>query len=161
MSGPRRRRSGRLGSRGKQGDCPTLGNWQRINEISSLFTTTPVDSFVNARVATSEVGQNMAMGITLDQVRERREAIRGVLEARGAVNPRLFGSVARGKADEKSDLDILIDFRQPAPEGFAYFGALDQLEHELSHLLGTQVHVTVIDPSSPSGRRILSEALPL
>ena len=103
----------------------------------------------------------MAMGITLDQVRERREAIRGVLEARGAVNPRLFGSVARGKADEKSDLDILIDFRQPAPQGFAYFGALDQLEYELSRLLGTQVHVTVIDPSSPSGRKILSEALPL
>ncbi len=101
------------------------------------------------------------MVITLDQIRQRREAIRGVLEARGAVNPRVFGSVARRKADEKSDVDILIDFRQPAPQGFAFFGALDQLEHELSRLLGTQVHVTVIDPSSPSGRKILNEALPL
>src|SRR5712692_8556539 len=104
---------------------------------------------------------NRNMPITLDQVRERREAIRRVLEARGAVNPRLFGSLAVGKADEKSEVDILIDFRQPAPEGFAYFGALDQLEHELSRLLGTQVHVTVIDPSSPSGKKILIEAVPL
>lgn len=101
------------------------------------------------------------MAITLDQVRQRSEAIRRIIEARGAVNPRVFGSLARGSADEKSDVDILIDFRQPAPQGFAYFGALDQLEYELSRLLGTQVHVTVIDPSSPSGRKILSEALPL
>jgi len=101
------------------------------------------------------------VAITLDQVRQRSEAIRRIIEARGAVNPRVFGSLARGSADEKSDVDILIDFRQPAPQGFAYFGALDQLEYELSRLLGTQVHVTVIDPSSPSGRKILSEALPL
>ena len=107
------------------------------------------------------LGHNRNMAVTLDQIRHRREAIRSVLEARGAINPRLFGSLARGKADEKSDVDILIDFRQPAPEGFAYFGALDQLEQELSRLLGTPVHVTVIDPSSPNGRKILSEALPL
>lgn len=107
------------------------------------------------------MGQNRNVAITLDQVRQSRVAIRRVLEARGADNPRIFGSLALGKADEKSDVDILIDFRQPAPEGFAYFGALDLLEHELSRLLGAQVHVTVIDPSSPSGRKILSEALPL
>jgi predicted nucleotidyltransferase len=77
------------------------------------------------------------------------------------IGPRLFGSLARGNSDQKSDVDILIDFRQPAPEGFAYFGALDQLEQELGQLLGTQVHVTVIDPSSPNGRKLLSEALPL
>lgn len=99
--------------------------------------------------------------ITLDQVKAKREAIRGILEARGAGNPRVFGSVVRGRADEKSDVDILIDFRQPGPEGFAFFGALDQLERELSQLLGVRVHVTVIDASSPTGKGILSEALPL
>ena len=107
------------------------------------------------------LGHNMDVAITLDQVRQRKEAIRRVLETRGAVNPRLFGSLARGSADEDSDIDMLIDFRQPAPEGFAYFGALDQLEHELGRLLGAHVHVTVVDPASPSGRQILSEALPL
>jgi uncharacterized protein len=101
------------------------------------------------------------MAITLDEVRERRDAIRGILEPFGAVNPRVFGSLARGTADEKSDVDILVDFRRPAPEGFAYFGALDQMQQELSQLLDTQVHVLVVDPSSPIGREILGEALPL
>ncbi len=63
---------------------------------------------------TGTLGHNRKVVITLDQIRQRREAIRGVLEARGAVNPRVFGSVAHGKADEKSDVDILIDFRQRA-----------------------------------------------
>jgi uncharacterized protein len=99
--------------------------------------------------------------MTLDQVRSRRDAIRRVLEARGAGNPRLFGSVARGRADKDSDIDILIDFREPSPQGFEYFGALDQLEQELSQLLGTRVHVTEVDKSSPVGEKILQEALPL
>ena len=101
------------------------------------------------------------MAITLEQVRSRRDAIRSVLQARGARNPRLFGSVARGRADEQSDIDILIDFGEPSPQGFAYFGALDQLERELTQLLGTPVHVTEVDKSSPVGEKILREALPL
>ena len=101
------------------------------------------------------------MAITLEQVRSRRDAIRSVLEARGAGNPRLFGSLARGLADDKSDIDILIDFREPSPQGFAYFGALDQLEQELSQLLGTRVHVTEVDKASPVGEKILQEAQPL
>lgn len=101
------------------------------------------------------------MAITLDQVRARRDAIRHVLEARGAINPRLFGSVVRGVADDKSDVDILIDFREPGALGFAYFGALDSMEHELGRLLGAPVHVSAVDPESSAGRRILAEAVPL
>ncbi len=101
------------------------------------------------------------MAITLDQLRASREAIRTVVEAQGAANPRVFGSLALGRADDHSDVDILIDFRDPGPQGFAYFGALDQLERELSRLLGAQVHVTVIDPVSPVGKIILGEALSL
>ena len=41
-----------------------------------------------------------------------------------------------------------------------YFGALDQLEGELSHLLGTRVHVTEVDKSTPVGDKILQAALP-
>lgn len=99
--------------------------------------------------------------MTLEQVRSRRDAIRSVLEARGAGNPRVFGSVARGRASDESDIDILIDFQEPSPQGFAYFGALDQLEQELSQLLGTRVHVTEVDESSTVGARILKEAKPL
>jgi predicted nucleotidyltransferase len=101
------------------------------------------------------------MAITIDEVRSRREAIRRVVDAHGAANPRLFGSVAVGRMDDDSDVDILVDFREPGPEGFAYFGTLDQLERELTQLLGTRVHVTEVDKSSPTGKKILSEALPL
>ena len=98
------------------------------------------------------------MAITREQIRSKREAILEALEARGAGNPRLFGSLARGRGDEKSDVDILIDFHEPSPQGFAYFGALDQLGRELTQLLGTLVHVTEVDKSSPVGERILREA---
>ncbi|HVC75133.1 MAG TPA: nucleotidyltransferase domain-containing protein [Candidatus Micrarchaeaceae archaeon] len=99
--------------------------------------------------------------MTLDQVRARREAIRRTLESAGGVNPRLFGSLVRGVADEKSDVDILIDLREPEPQGFAFFGALDRMERELGQLLGASVHVSVVDPLSAAGKRILAEAVPL
>lgn len=39
----------------------------------------------------------------------RREDLSRLLAKYGATNPRLFGSVARGTADEDSDIDILVD----------------------------------------------------
>ncbi len=101
------------------------------------------------------------MRTTLEQLRARRPQIERVLEARGAGNPRVFGSVARGTADDRSAVDILVDFREPAPEGFAYFGALDQLEQDLGRLLGTSVHGSVVDATSPASTEILREAVPL
>ena len=101
------------------------------------------------------------MQLSVSHVRARREAIGRILESEGATNPRLFGSVVRGIADEKSDIDILIDFREPCPLGFAYFGALDRMEHKLGRLLGAPVHVSAVDHQSPAGRRILAEAVPL
>ena len=38
-----------------------------------------------------------------------RDAIRRVVEAHRAANPRVFGSVAHGEDTEDSDLDILVD----------------------------------------------------
>ncbi len=101
------------------------------------------------------------MKTTLELVRAKRSQIERLLEARGAANARVFGSVARGAADERSDVDILIDFREPGPQGFAYFGALDQLEQDLTRLLGTSVHVSVVEAASPAGQRNLREAVPL
>ena len=101
------------------------------------------------------------MAVTLEDVRARRDEIRRLLEANGARNPRIFGSVVRGTADDRSDIDVLIDFTDPNPEGFAYFGALDRLQQELSRVLGRAVHATVIDANSSVGRRALQEAVPL
>lgn len=42
-----------------------------------------------------------------------RERIRAIVAHYGGVNPRVFGSVARGEDTEDSDLDILVD----DPEG--------------------------------------------
>ncbi len=43
-------------------------------------------------------------------VQERREEIITIAAKHGASNLRIFGSVARGEADENSDLDLLIDY---------------------------------------------------
>ena len=42
-------------------------------------------------------------------VRAKREAILAIAAQRGARNVRVFGSVARGEADEQSDVDFLVD----------------------------------------------------
>jgi len=47
--------------------------------------------------------------LTLDTLRiERREEILRLAERRGAHSLRVFGSVARGDANENSDLDLLV-----------------------------------------------------
>ena len=40
---------------------------------------------------------------------EKREDILRIASRRGAYNVRVFGSVARGEADAKSDIDLLVD----------------------------------------------------
>ncbi len=42
-------------------------------------------------------------------IRARRSDVDAVLRRYGATNARLFGSVARGDADELSDVDVLVD----------------------------------------------------
>lgn len=47
--------------------------------------------------------------VTVEELRARREEIVTIGERYGVSNIRVFGSVARGEADERSDLDLLID----------------------------------------------------
>ena len=42
-------------------------------------------------------------------LKEKREAILQIAAKHGARNVRVFGSAARGEADEESDLDLLVD----------------------------------------------------
>ncbi|BBC25443.1 nucleotidyltransferase family protein [Pseudanabaena sp. ABRG5-3] len=46
----------------------------------------------------------------INQLREKRENILAIAAKHGAFNVRVFGSVARGEADTKSDIDLLIDY---------------------------------------------------
>jgi predicted nucleotidyltransferase len=100
--------------------------------------------------------------MTLSDVRRRRETILNILSRAGAGNVRVFGSVARGDADERSDVDLLVDLGEPRPRGFAYFGLIDQLQRDLEQALGRPVHVVDLDDTKlPAARKIMAEAVPL
>ena len=49
------------------------------------------------------------MGLDL-LLKEKREEILRIAAKHGARNVRVFGSVARGEADERSDIDFLVEF---------------------------------------------------
>lgn len=50
--------------------------------------------------------------IAIEDLRRHRDEIIAIAERRGARNVRVFGSVARGQADERSDLDFLVALEQ-------------------------------------------------
>ena len=65
-----------------------------------------------------------------------REAIRRIVAAHRASNPRVFGSVLHGQDQEGSDLDLLID----PDESMTGFD-LGAIRHELLATLGVPVDV--------------------
>lgn len=88
-----------------------------------------------------------------------RERIRAIVAHCGAVNPRVFGSVARGEDTEASDLDILVD--DPKSHRLNLF-ALGGMNYDISSLIGCPVNV-VLSADLPQRLRnaVYSEALPL
>lgn len=71
-----------------------------------------------------------------DLLKSRREEILRIAARHGARNVRVFGSVARGKADSKSDIDLLVEFKR----GTTLLGHA-ALVQELEDLLGVKVDV--------------------
>ena len=71
-----------------------------------------------------------------DALRAHRNSIRQIVHAHRALNPRVFGSVARGEDTENSDLDILVD---PTPETSLF--DIGAIRLELLRLLGVRVDV--------------------
>ena len=66
----------------------------------------------------------------------KREDILRIAAQYGAYNVRIFGSVARGEADEKSDIDLLVNM-EPGRSLLDLCGLLIDLEE----LLGCKVDV--------------------
>jgi predicted nucleotidyltransferase len=64
----------------------------------------------------------------------KREDILRTAAKYGAYNVRVFGSVARGEADEKSDIDLLVD-KEPHRSLLELAGLLIELEELLGHNL--------------------------
>ncbi len=90
-------------------------------------------------------------------VREKREDILQTATKYGAYNVRLFGSVARGEADAKSDIDLLVDM-----EAGRSLLDLSGLLIDLEDLLGC--NVDVVTERGLRGRireRVLREAVAL
>ena len=101
-----------------------------------------------------------AARLTLEGLRARRDEILRIAAAHGASNVRVFGSVARGEADARSDVDLLVDV-STGSEGFAYFGRLEDLRHALAGLLGREVDVVDSAGLRQMRERVLREAVPL
>jgi predicted nucleotidyltransferase len=88
---------------------------------------------------------------------ERREEILRLAARRGAHNLRVFGSVARGEANDGSDLDLLVAW-DPDRSLLDHAG----LVQDLQDLLGIKVHVGTEKSLHWYVRdRILREATPL
>lgn len=95
------------------------------------------------------------MGI--EELRSRREEILRVAALHGARHVRVFGSVARGEADERSDVDFLVDMER----GRSLLD-LGGLLMELQNLLGRPVDVVTEKGLRERIRsRVLREAVPL
>jgi uncharacterized protein len=71
------------------------------------------------------------------QLEGHREPLMRILRRHGASRPRVFGSVARGEDREGSDLDLLVEVREPD-----YVG-LEELRAELEDELGVRVDLAV------------------
>lgn len=96
------------------------------------------------------------MGIE-DLLREKRDEILRIATRHGASNVRVFGSVARGEASIRSDIDFLVELERGR-------SLLDHaaLMIDLEDLLGRRVDVATERGLKPQTReRILQEAVRL
>lgn len=90
-------------------------------------------------------------------VRAKRSAILRLAAAHGARDVRVFGSLARGEAGPKSDLDLLVRME----DGRSLLDLIG-LWQDLQEMLGRKVDVISEGGLNPHLRdRILSEAIPL
>jgi Predicted nucleotidyltransferases len=90
-------------------------------------------------------------------LKAKRDEILQVCAKYGARNVRVFGSVARGEADEQSDIDLLVEF-EPNRSLLDHAG----LFVELQELLGVKVDVVSDRGLKPRIRqRVSQEAIPL
>ena len=96
--------------------------------------------------------------MTLQELRTtKRDEILRVAAKRGARNVRVFGAVARGESDARSDIDFLVDL-EPDRSLFDLSGLLIDLEAVL------HAHVDVVTEPGLRARireRVLREAVPL
>lgn len=90
-------------------------------------------------------------------LKEKKQEVLALTERYGVENIRVFGSAARGEADEKSDLDLLVSVRKGTS-----LWELIELEDALTSLLKVKVDLVSDKGVSPYLKdRIFQEAKPL
>ncbi len=104
---------------------------------------------------TTEAGHRRR--VTLGELRRRRADVYAIAKRYGVSNIRVFGSVARGDADDASDLDLLVDLA-PGRGLFDLGGFISGTEAALD----VQVDATTVGGLRPRLlQRVLSEAIAL
>lgn len=97
--------------------------------------------------------------MTLDDLTPAtKEKIKAIAAQHGAFNVRVFGSVAKGKADQNSDLDLLVDY--DLDKISPWFPV--RLIRDLENLLG--IKVDVVTPEGLKARirnEVLQESISL
>ncbi len=90
-------------------------------------------------------------------VTKKAPEIISVAEKHGAINVRLFGSVARKEDREDSDVDFLVDYVPEKRSSWFPMGLIIDLES----LLGTEVDVLTEKSLTRFRDQIISEAIPI
>lgn len=83
-------------------------------------------------------------------INRHREELEGKYKVK---NIAIFGSYARGEQNEESDIDILVEFKEPV--GFLFIHLGDFLEE----ILGAKVDLLTNDAIKPNRRRYIMEEL--
>ncbi len=95
--------------------------------------------------------------ITSTSLRNKRDKIIKIAALHGAHDVRMFGSFARGEAQQSSDLDVLIKL-----EAGRSLLDLVAIKQDLEDLLGCSVDVVTEDAVSPHIRdQVLKDAVSL
>lgn len=113
-----------------QSAASKLARISQSNWSAHESDTRPLTDPMLARLSSS-IGFRPSIAATV-----HRDRIREICAAHGACEPRLFGSVAKGKDTVESDLDILV----AASPGMTMFDIV-ALEEELEALFGVPVDV--------------------
>lgn len=96
--------------------------------------------------------------ILQDLIKDKRAEIIAIAAKHGAYNVRVFGSIARGEATEKSDLDLLVDYDSSQRSPWFPMGLIFDLET----LLERKVDVATVDMLKERIKdRVLEEAINL
>lgn len=133
---------------------PTLPTLERLFSACGQHLQIEVAPLLQAAPATSVRGR---LGVQAEKLRRQRHTLLRIAEKHGVSKLRVFGSVARGEPQAKSDVDFLVDLKPGRT-----LVDLAGFRREAAELLDMPVDVATPDMLKDRIRDdALSEALPL